>query len=55
MPIALIIIYCLLAAFFIVGLTFHDELRKERERKPKGTLIAIDGGKHQVAKLRHRM
>jgi hypothetical protein len=52
MSIVLITIYCLMAAMFIFGLTFHEELRKEKERKRRPTLIAIDGGKHHVVKLR---
>ena len=53
MQIVLIVIYCLMAAIILFGLTFHDELMSERRRKQKiaKSLIVIDGGK---AKLRRR-
>jgi hypothetical protein len=54
-----IAIYCLLAALFVFGLTFHEELLNERRRKnKKGTsasLIVIDGGKHHLVKPHSRM
>ncbi len=59
MSVVPIVIYCLLAALFIFALTFHDELLKERRSKsrkrPPGTLIVIDGGKHYQAKRRSRL
>jgi hypothetical protein len=51
--IILIAIYCLMAALILFGLTFHNEMLGEQERKKKSTqpLIVIDGGK---AKSRRR-
>jgi hypothetical protein len=53
-----IVIYCLAAALFIFGLTFHDELLKEKhDKNKKGApppLIIIDGGKHHFAKPHSR-
>ena len=52
-----IVIYCLAAALFIFGLTFHDELIKEKHDKGKKgapPLIIIDGGKHNFAKPHSR-
>jgi len=49
-----IVIYCIAAALFIFGLTFHDEILKERRSKNKkrvqASLIVIEGGKHRLAK-----
>jgi hypothetical protein len=55
-----IVIYCLAVALFIFGLTFHDELLKERQsrnntRKTHGSLIVIDGGKHHLARRHSRL
>jgi hypothetical protein len=55
-----IVIYCIGVALFIVGLTFHDELLQERQRKnnnkkTQGSLIVIDGGKHNLARRRSRL
>jgi hypothetical protein len=54
-----IVIYCLGVALFIIGLTFHDELLQERQRKnnkkTQGSLIVIDGGKHHLASRRSRL
>jgi hypothetical protein len=53
-----IVIYCLVAALFIFGLTFHEELLKEKHGKnKKGTsasLIVIDGGRHIFSKPHSR-
>lgn len=56
MSIIPIVLYCLVAAVFIFGLTFHDELLKER-RKKKGpaSLIVIDGGRRHLAKRHSRL
>jgi hypothetical protein len=53
-----IVMYCLLAAVFIFGLTFHDEILNERQRKKKKTpapLIVINGGKRHLAKPHSRL
>jgi|HubBroStandDraft_6_1064221.scaffolds.fasta_scaffold3013833_1 hypothetical protein len=54
MSIVPIVVYCLVAALFIFGLTFHDELLKEsrgrKRKRPAGSLIVIDGGKHNLTK-----
>jgi len=51
--IILIVIYCLMAALILFGITFHDEMLGERQRSKKSArrLVVIDGGK---AKLRRR-
>ncbi|MGB8889562.1 MAG: hypothetical protein WCC87_22760 [Candidatus Korobacteraceae bacterium] len=61
MSIVPIVVYCLLAALFIFGLTFHDELLKEKQGKSKsnhkrtaGSLIVINGGKRYLAKHHSR-
>jgi hypothetical protein len=48
-----IVIYCLIAAVILFGLTFHNEMLDEGRRKKKAAqgLIVIDGGK---AGLRRR-
>ncbi len=55
MSIVLIVIYCLIAAVLIFGLTFSQELREDKQRKPKrpAPVISIEAGKHRAAKL-HR-
>jgi hypothetical protein len=55
MSIVLITIYCIMAAMFMFGLTFHEELRKEKERNHKRTLIAIAGGKPLKPAARRRV
>ncbi len=35
MSIVLIVIYCLIAAVVIFGLTFSQELQEDKQRKPK--------------------
>jgi hypothetical protein len=52
MSIILIVIYCLTAVVILFGLTFHDELLQEKQRKRKVRLIAIPGGKHYLARVR---
>ena len=53
MYITLIVIYCLIAAFILFELTFHNEMTSERQRRQKTarSLIVINGGK---PKLRRR-
>jgi len=53
MSIVLIVIYCSLAALILFGVTFHDEMLREKRRRRKiaKSLIVIDGGK---PKLRRR-
>ncbi len=53
MHIVLIVIYCLMAALILFGLTFHDEVASEQRRKQEMAkrLTVIDGGK---ARLRRR-
>jgi hypothetical protein len=55
MSIILIVIYCLIAALLIFGLTFHDELLAEKRRKRKGlaSVVNIEAGKRSPGKL-HR-
>jgi hypothetical protein len=57
MSIVLIIIYCLVAAIFIFGLTFHDELldEEQRRRKVAGSLRVIQGGKKDLRRLRRHL
>jgi hypothetical protein len=43
--IVFVIIYCLIAAVLLFGITLHDELLNERHRKHTPRLIVIDGGK----------
>jgi hypothetical protein len=52
MHIVSIVIYCLIAAVLLFGITFHDEMLNEsRRKKTAHRLILIDGGK---SKLRRR-
>ncbi len=52
MHIVLIVIYCLMAALILFGLTFHDKM-VSAQRRPETArpLIVIEGGK---SKLRRR-
>ena len=56
MSIILIVIYCLIAAFIIFGLTFHNEMLDERRRQRNvaRSLTVIQGGKTIVARPRRR-
>lgn len=55
MSIVLIVIYCLIVAVLIFGLTFHDELVNEKQRQRKSAqVISIEAGKHRVANLHRR-
>ncbi len=53
MQIVFLVIYCLIAAVILFGLTFHNEMKDERQRQheTRKSLIVIDGGK---AKFRRR-
>ena len=55
MSIILIVIYCLIAALLIFGLTFHDELLAEKQRRRKGAapVTNIEAGRRRSEKL-HR-
>jgi len=55
MSIILIVTYCLVAALFIFGLTFHDELRNERRpgRPAPTSFKLINGGKRSPIRV-HR-
>ena len=56
MSIVLIVIYCLIAAVLIFGLTFHDELVDEEERKQKlAKVISIEAGRRRRAKVHRRV
>ena len=56
MSIVLIVIYCLIAAVLIFGLTFSEELHEEKQRKQKQSapVISIETGKRRVTKLHRR-
>jgi hypothetical protein len=50
--IVMVVIYCAIAVLILFGLTFHDELLGERQRKRQAAkFIVIEGGK---SKLRRR-
>jgi hypothetical protein len=53
MSIILIVIYCLVAALLIFGLTFHDELLAEQQGKRKGPALVINikAGKRRPEKV----
>ena len=55
MSIVLIVIYCLIAAISIFGITFQNELLDEKQRKQKGSaaVVRIDARKRRSTKL-HR-
>lgn len=57
MSIILIVAYCLVAAIFIFGLTFHDELLNEEQRRRRvaGSLTVIQGGKKDRTHVRRRV
>ena len=53
MSIVLIVIYCLIAAVLIFGLTFQrraSERKNERKQKRPASVISIEAGKRGVAK-----
>jgi hypothetical protein len=56
MSIVLIVIYCLVAAVVIFGLTFQNELleEKQRNRKRSASVISIEAGKRNTIKLHRR-
>lgn len=57
MSIILIVIYCLIAAFIVFGLTFHNEMLDERHRQRNvaRSLTVIQGGKRIIGRSRrHR-
>ena len=54
MWIVFIIFFCLIAAVLIFGITFHDELMDEEQRKQKlNKVISIEAAKSGTAPL-HR-
>jgi len=57
MSIILVVIYCLIAAFIIFGLTFHNEMLDERirQRKVARSLTVIPGGKRIIARPRRHL
>lgn len=57
MSIILIVIYCLIAAFIIFGLAFHNEMLDEhqRQRKVARSLTVIQGGKRIIARPRRHL
>lgn len=57
MSIILIVIYCLIAAFIVFGLTFHNEMLDERQRQHKvaRSLTVLQGGKRIIARPRRRL
>jgi hypothetical protein len=57
MSIVLIVIYCFVAATLIFGITFHDEVlnEKERRRKVEHSLTVIRGGKKSLVRLRRHV
>jgi len=57
MSIVFIVLYCLIAAVLIFGLTFHDEMLNEKGRKRKvaRSLTVIEGGKKDLARLRRHV
>jgi hypothetical protein len=56
MSIVLIVIYCLIAAVLIFGLTFSQELQedKQRQQKRSASVISINAGNRRAAKLHRR-
>ena len=52
MSIVLIVIYCLIAAGLVFGLTFHDELLNEQHRQQRiaRSFTVIRGGKKIVTR-----
>ena len=55
MTIVFIVLYCLIAAVLIFGLTFRSELDDEKRRVQKSAkVINIEAGKRRPAKLHRR-
>ncbi len=54
MTVILNVIYCLVAAIFLFGLSFHDKLfnEEQRRRRVAGSLTVIQGGKKNLTRLR---
>ena len=57
MSIIFIVVYCLIAACLIFGLTFHDELldEKQRQRRLARSLTVIQGGKKSAIRPRRHV
>ena len=50
------ILFCLIAAVLIFGITFHDELMDEEQRKQElAKVISIEAGKRPKAKVHRRV
>ncbi len=51
----MIVLYCLAAALFVIGLTLRAELfedgRLRRKKKPPAPVINIDTGRQRIARL----
>ena len=49
MSVVLIVIYCLIAAVLVFGLTFQNELleEKQRKRRPPAKVINIEAGRRE--------
>ena len=56
MSIVFIVLYCLIAAVLIFGLTFSNELHEEQQQKQKrsASVISIEEGRRRTAKLHRR-
>ena len=56
MSIVLIVIYCLVAALSIFGLTFQNELleEKQRKRRREASVISIEAGRRRGYRLHRR-
>jgi hypothetical protein len=50
------ILFCLIAAVLIFGITFHDELMDEEQRKQRlAKVISIEAGKRCTSKVDRRV
>jgi len=55
MWILFIVLFCLIAAVLIFGITFHDELVDEEQRKQKlSKVISIESAKRRTETLHRR-
>jgi len=56
MSIVLIVLYCLIAAGLIFGLTFQNELFEEKQRKQRQSprVISIEAGRRRATRLHRR-